>query len=955
MAHLRKGWPLQSIFAAVIVVTTLLLSTVLITRAYLDQRELLLEAAESSSRQLASRLDSVNLSLLAPVENSLKILVHDTLLQADTLDERLQRLPLLVQVLESNPVTSAVYTGYPDRDFVLLREIQAGIATKRLNAPPGAAWMVQSIDHQPEGSVERLWLFYSKDLALLESREVPDYLFDPTSRPWFQQAQNKDAPRLTPPYVFFTTREVGVTLSHESPSTGAVVGIDASVQEISHQLRDLQTDTAHEMVVVDRFGTVVAWPQLDQMLIAEGQQIRLASLGELGVPALEKLMSVSRPDGKMVRFDERGETWFGLRQPLLTLQGESLQLLVTVPEHDLLAGINDRRVNYVYWALSVTLLALLLGTWVAYRMTRPLGHLSQWVAELARFDFSREGIKRTGIREVNELNRVLGGMANAIRHFKAISYTLAREQALDRMLPAVAEHLKASVGAEQSMIYLLDPDRNELKLASARTQEWKTALPASIQCESTDPKLIQAQLEAALPKGKEHWLVTALEGRESLPSGFMVLGMGNGNGKVRQTLVSFVNELSGSAATAIETRRLIEAQKRLLDAIVRLLADAIDAKSPHTSGHCERVPELAQMVLDAACNSREGEFAGFSMSDDQRYEFYLAAWLHDCGKITTPEYVLDKGTKLETLYDRIHEIRTRFEVLWRDAEIRYLKGLLEQGDGAVLRERLIADQERLQADFALVAKLNQGTESVSDEDVKALEQIAGYTWLRHFDKRQGVSDKELERMPPERDNLPVTEPLLADRPEHRVPWNGRRPPVEPHDPNNEWGFDMALPEYQENHGELYNLTQRYGTLTPEERFSINNHIVQTIRMLTSLPFPRHLQRVPEIAGNHHERVDGEGYPRRLNAGELSVPERIMALADVFEALTAADRPYKKAKTLSESLRILAFMARDGHLDPAVFKLFLDSEAYLAYAHRYLTPEQIDPVDKRQLWQLVRSG
>lgn len=951
MALSRRGFPLQWVMVTVIVGITLLLSAILITRAYVDQRDLLLEAAESSSEHLAGRLDSANLSLLAPVQNSIQLLVHDTLLEADSLEQRLERLPLLLQVLKSNPVTSAIYAGYPDRDFVLLRGLKSERVRELIRAPEQAAWMVQSIDHQDDGSIERYWLFFDIKMSLVEKREVPDYSFDPTLRPWYKQAQGHSEPVLTRPYLFFTTREVGVTLSRQSES-GGVVGIDASVEDISLQLAALKPEGAHHLVVVDPTGTVVAWPDLEAMLVQQGKDVRLANLGELGVAALEKLRAVSKLDGRMVRFNEGEEQWFGLRQPLLALQGASLELLMAVPASELLAGIRDRRQAYVYWALSITLLALFIGAAMAYRLTRPLDRLSSWVRELARFDFSRSGIKHSGVREVNQLNEVLGGMANAIRHFQAISHTLAREQQLERMLPGVAEHLKASIEAEESSIYLLDPETSTLTLASGRGQE-PVRLPRTVKGDSNNSKMLGAQLERALPEGQGHWLVTPLKGREVEPAGFMVLRITDTDPKAQQALANFVDELSGSAATAIETRQLVEAQKRLLDAIVHLLADAIDAKSPHTSGHCERVPELAQMMVDEACNSSEGEFARFQMSEEQRYEFHLAAWLHDCGKITTPEYVLDKSVKLDALYNRIHEVRTRFEVLWRDAEINYLKGVLAQENEATLHERLLNEQARLQADFALIAKLNLGAESVTDEDLEALHRIAQRTWQRNFDRRMGLAEIELERMPPEGE-LPVTEPLLADRPEHLMSWNGRRPPVEAGNPDNIWGFDMDLPEHQQNLGEIYNLTQRYGTLTPEERFSINNHIVQTIRMLTSLPLPRHLRRMPEIAGNHHERVDGKGYPRQLKAGELSIPERIMALADVFEALTAADRPYKKAKTLSESLRILAFMARDGHLDRAVFKLFLDSEVYLEYARRYLPEEQIDTVDRRQLWLLAKG-
>src|SRR5690606_19144171 len=139
-------------------------------------------------------------------------------------------------------------------------------------------------------------------------------------------------------------------------------------------------------------------------------------------------------------------------------------------------------------------------------------------------------------------------------------------------------------------------------------------------------------------------------------------------------------------------------------------------------------------------------------------------------------------------------------------------------------------------------------------------------------------------------------------------------------------------------------TVRRGTLTVEERFKINEHIVHTLVMLSTLPFPRALQQVPDIASNHHEKLNGGGYPRRLNAEQLSVPARIMAIADIFEALTAADRPYKTAKTLSESIAIMMRMAKEQHIDAELFRLFLATGVYRRYAEQFLQPQQIDEVD-----------
>jgi HD-GYP domain-containing protein (c-di-GMP phosphodiesterase class II) len=952
MAARTPGIPLRWIISLGIMAITLLLGATLITRAYLDQRSLLLEASGNSARQLAEIFDSAGQRLLIPVQNSAQLLVHDPLVQAETLTERLERLPALVQVLKINTLVSAVYVGYQDRDFLLLRDLSNPQIRTLTAAPAEARWLVQSIDHHPDAATDRNWLFFDAKLQLLERRSLPDYLFNPHERPWYAQARQADEAVLTAPYLFFTTHEVGVTLS-QAAGERAVIGIDTSVAELSGQLSLLQPGPDYRLAVVNTTGTLVAWPEVEKMIVSENGGVRLAALSEMDAPELLRLQALNTPAGEMVSYQADGRDWYGTRLPLLAIQGEALQLLISVPASTLLAQLRDQGERQVLWSLAIALLALLAGWWLAYWLTQPIDRLSLWVRALSRFDFRHERVAPSGVREVNELNAVLATMASTIRHFQAISRTLAQERQLEQMLPRVASHLKASVQAHESAIYLYDPEHQQLQLASLDLGVSAGSLPKHITTQGHGAGALREAVNAILPSSEGEWLITPLQGREPHPSGVLLLCVPRNGDDAETRLAGFIEELSGSAATAIEMRQLIGAQKRLLDAIIRLLADAIDAKSPHTSQHCERVPELAQMLVDAACQSEEGEFADFTMNSDQRYEFHLAAWLHDCGKLTTPEYVLDKGTKLETLYNRIHEIRTRFEVLWRDAEIRYLKGVIEQGDEPILHERLLREQTELQADFDRVARVNIGAERLADEDVAAIRRIGERSWLRHFDKRLGLSDAELQRLD-EEGELPVREQLLADSPEHLLPWNGRRPPVEADNPDNHWGFDMALPAHERNLGELYNLTQPYGTLTPEERFTINNHIVQTIRMLQSLPLPPSLQRLPDIAGNHHERIDGRGYPRKLKAGALSIPERVMALADVFEALTASDRPYKKAKTLSESMRILAKMTRDGHLDRQVFKLFLDSGVYQTYARRFLQPEQIDHVDVRQLWLLAKT-
>ncbi len=146
---------------------------------------------------------------------------------------------------------------------------------------------------------------------------------------------------------------------------------------------------------------------------------------------------------------------------------------------------------------------------------------------------------------------------------------------------------------------------------------------------------------------------------------------------------------------------------------------------------------------------------------------------------------------------------------------------------------------------------------------------------------------------------------------------------------------MQLPELLYDRGEVKNLSIQYGTLTDEERYKINEHIILTIKMLEALPFPRHLMNVPEIAGGHHERMDGRGYPRAIVASSMSIPARLMAIADVFEALTATDRPYKSGKSPEESLNIMRQMAQGGHFDIELFELFAQSDLPARYAEKFL--------------------
>jgi len=341
--------------------------------------------------------------------------------------------------------------------------------------------------------------------------------------------------------------------------------------------------------------------------------------------------------------------------------------------------------------------------------------------------------------------------------------------------------------------------------------------------------------------------------------------------------------LASQAAVALTNRMLINQLETLFESFINLINGAIDEKSPYTGGHCQRVPVLTMLPAEAVNETKAGPLAEFNMSDKDRYELKIAGLLHDCGKVTTPVHVVDKATKLETIFDRIKLVDTRFEVLKRDLEIEALRQKLSDKD---LRDRL----RQVEEDRRFLQVCNIGGERMKDEDIAQVKRIAKYRW-------RDLSGHEADF-------------LTED--------------------------------------EVKNLTIRAGTLTDEERKIINHHIVATIKMLEALPWPKHLTNVPEYAGGHHERMDGKGYPKGLMREQMSVQARCMGIADIFEALTAKDRPYKKGKTLSESLEILGRMRMNQHVDPDLFDIFVRRKVYRRYAEMFLDKEQIDDVDESKI-------
>jgi HD-GYP domain-containing protein (c-di-GMP phosphodiesterase class II) len=842
---------------------------------------------------------------------------------AASLDERLASLPLFREALRRNDRLNSLYVGYDDGEFFQVLPLRTAAQRELYKAPEAAAYVVWSIETGGGGAARSTYLFFDDALRPLGSRNVEGSPYDPRQRPWYAAARAAEGLAVTPPYVFFTTREVGATIARRSPAGSSVVAGDVTLARLSAILAAHSITPSAELAIVAENGEVLAHRDPERIVRREpgGASVRLATVDTLGAPVLAQLASAGARDDRRRDFESGGRTWIGVQRHLPVTEGASVSLLMAAPEDELVVeAARIRRQSLLVTAFLILGVAPI--AWLASRLlSTPLRKLAAEARAIREFDFSPASPTRSIVREIDHLADAMDSMKETVRDFLGLSADLAAEHRFEALLEKVCREAMQAVDADGGVLCLLDDDDVTLRPAAAH--------PLNVDRQAAGFKATAIALKN--PQGHAVGELRLLHraDRPDLAA------------KTSKERLAFVAALAGVAAAAIDNQRLVKAQKDLLDAFIKLVAGAIDAKSPYTGGHCQRVPVLTKLLTKAACESDAAPFRDFALDDGGWETLDIACWLHDCGKVTTPEFVVDKATKLETLYDRIHEIRTRFEVLKRDAEIGCWKRIAAGEDRAVALARLEREARELDEEFAFVAECNEGGEFMAPERIARLRKIAERTWMRTLDDRIGISWEERKRK--EREPaapLPAPEQLLADKPEHIV----LRPPEERIPADNPWGFRIEVPEHKYNRGELHNLAIGRGTLTAEERYVINDHIVQTIVMLSRLPFPKHLRRAPEFAGGHHEKLDGTGYPKRLAAGEMSLPARAMAIADIFEALTAADRPYKKAKKLSESIRIMDRMRADRHIDPDLFALFLSSGVYREYAEQHLLPEQIDEVD-----------
>jgi HD-GYP domain-containing protein (c-di-GMP phosphodiesterase class II) len=962
-------YPLHITISALFITLIVVLGVVLSWQNYRKTSSIILSSAEQVFDQITRELVSDFNGTYHPVAGALRLLSLAPVTTAGTLQARLESVATFTVALANEPSVSGIQVGYGNGDFFIVRPLRTDEMRRHFAAPEAAAFVADHVDTAPDGGRRLVRLFFDAQSGEILRKPAESTSYDPRTRPWYTAASARAA--ATRPYLFYFLGKVGTTVTLETPVPGVVVACDVTLERLSETTSRHRMTASSEVVLVGADGRVLAWRDPGRLVRSSGTgELAIAGLTQLGSRVLAHIAGDFTPGERSLDFRFQDRRWIGSVRKVASPGGVDLFALMVAPVDELLSEAVKIRWQSVTITALIILLAIPVVWLVARKISRPLHQLAGEAGLISRFDFDSPIRTRSFIREVDELAVAMGVMKTTISRFLTLINSLAGERNFDALLEGITRETMTVSEADGVLTYLVDEDDAWLAPGTLQLRgqgrcgiEGLPRFPMSdgnalvSAARGQESRVLHLRtgeasgLEALLSRlgaGEINLVTLPLRNRQQVVIGVLCLLYRDKNASApaepQEGHIAFVRALSGFAAVSLESRHLLMMQEALLDAFIKLIAGAIDSKSPYTGGHCQRVPVLTRMLAEAACASDAPPFRGFRLQDEQWEALDIASWLHDCGKVTTPEYVVDKSTKLETLYDRIHEVRMRFEVLKRDAAVRFWQAVANGGDRFILQQTQQAEWDRLDEDFAFIASCNEGGESLDAGKLERLRQIAQRTWMRTLDDRIGISWEEKlrkDRVPAT--VLPAAEKLLDDKVEHLI----ERTDADRMPADNPWGFRLDVPQYKYNRGELYNLAVERGTLTPEERYQINDHIVQTIIMLEKLPYPRHLREVPLIAGCHHEKMDGGGYPRRLAGDMMPLTARMMAIADIFEALTASDRPYKKAKTLSEAVRIMHFMKEDRHIDPDLFELFIASGVYLEYGRRFLQPEQMDEVDPGQ--------
>lgn len=910
-------------------------------------------------------------SLFDNAESLVSVIASHEITNTLSSNQRTPHFNFLLSSFSKTKNISSVYIAFDDGDFYLVRRLPSqNKRTSFLDAPENTRYVIQ-ISEKNSGENTGEYRYYDESLSLLMRSPALNYgQFDPRTRHWYQLAMEQHQAVTADPYVFFTTKEIGTTIALKSASMRAVIAADISLTKLNAFLTDFKTTQNTKVALLTRGAGVIA--TVDDTVnshltaLTPNTPIRLPLLDDKVLEDALVYSEVHQQKNSLVEINANNQDWLSMVRSISLPNNIQYTLVIAIPTYELLSDAINVLINSIIWLSGLLIILLFLTNKLASKLTKPIHHLVKQTNQVREFNFDKKFDFRSNIKEVNVLGNAMNQMNATITQFIEMNKLLAEEEDFSKLQKILLDKTIHICDAKAGVLYLMDDDKDMLtpqvtvidnvqlrdhRVVPLRINDLPKAIKRSIdqqeliQVGSTDTEFSSLtnstginSLTTDMNSAIHNLVLVPLYNRQNSLIGCLALLMEN---KLHSHHKAFIQAISRNAAISIETRQLIDSQDALFESFIMLLASAIDGKSSYTAEHCKRVPEIMKLLAQAADLSDVGPYADFKLTKDSKQAIHVAAWLHDCGKITTPEFVIDKATKLETIYDRLHEIRMRFELVKKETELTYCQRQLAGEHPKTLQMALQRELKTIDEEFLLVAACNQGDVSMDDWTIDQINSISKRKWTRTLSDRVGLSHLELARKlrSGTTPSLPTQEYLLADKEEHKILREGD---CEKHD-YQKLGFNIKQPELLYNRGELYSLLVKRGTLNREERYKINEHIVQSTLMMDQLNFPKHLKDVPEIACGHHEKMDGTGYPKGLTSEQMSPLAKMMAIADIFEALTSDDRPYKKPNTLSQSMEIMSKMRDNQHIDAELFDLFVENGVYKEYAVKYLNKTQIDTI------------
>jgi len=945
MRSVSFRWYISGIFLSIASLLSAVLIYVSVTHSQVVSVSLSKEIVKNYSGELKVQLDDLSVPLIT----MLNTLANSDFTAVEFEEQSVKWLQMMDMLLSRNNHIASLYFGGNNGNSYFVRAMHDKASKKRYSAPDLTVLMLE----MNYNNGQQQYVFFDHKMRRIGSKRLHSAHYDPRTRPWYTNASHDMDIHMAEPYAFYFSRKIGITFSRMLKSKQGVIAVDFTLDSLTHIIQKLDYSENSKVLLLTKSKRIISSNQA--LALINGEQLFTAE--ELEIAGF-------LPDFNDIKLDEtlfstifwQEQDWELVVTPLEISSQDVLYLVNFVAYQDLLYGSSLLRNDLITISIITVLISFLIILTMTEKIAKPLTYLTKSVENIQRFNFKRKDYRNSNVSDVNKLNEAMSLMENVLVNFFQNLRDVARTSESEQLSTSIVTQAKEILDGDVCQLFVNSSADRHLFTMSANTEAGEGFNLQALyehdksistlyihELSDTDSKILFS--ETRFKTG----FIIPLMNRSDIIIGALLVGFEDEIKDYARNRLHFVREFLGFNEIILEQCEQEHEQQILFHSFVEMTATSLDIKSPYTGAHCQRVPQITKMIAKAAEQDTH-VFSDFSLTEKGWEELLVAAWLHDCGKVTTPDYVMDKATKLETVYNRIHDVRMRYEVLKRDADIAYWKAIAKGKDQIEAQQVCDKIKKELEDEFKFIADCNIGNEHLGSEALDLLEKIATRTWLRTLPDNIGISQEELDKKSKEAQIFPVVEHVLADKPAHLFSWkNSKQIPA-----NSQRDFKMKQPEHQYNRGELHNLRITSGTLTAEERYSVNDHIVQTYLMLDQLPYPEHLKNVPLIAGSHHEKMSGKGYPLQLKGEQIPLGGRMIAIADIFEALTAADRPYKKAKTLNESLMIMAYMVKDEHLDAGLFELFITQRVYQQYADEYLDKEQIDIVDICELKRILES-